>query len=150
MINGEGLKILFDAWCGENGCTRYDVTVTDLQKKARVLTAFNDSGKLRYEFVGQTAFIYLIETNEVGGGTTAGPIVSVNAADYSNTYEEWFPGLPPLEFVNPVCVCREFFEIDVSNKFDAAVQPVSGNIDVYAHFLLVRPPFKGDGKIRVY
>jgi hypothetical protein len=150
MINSSGLDILFGAWCRDNGCSRTEPTVTDLQKRARVLTGFADSGKLRYDFVGQTAFIYLIETNEIGGGTTVPPIVSVKGADYSNVYEEWFPGLPPLQFVNPICVCREFFEIDVDNKLDPGVQPVSGNIDVYAHFLLARPPYKESGNPRLY
>lgn len=150
MINHTGLALLYDAWCGEHGCTRAEVKASDLQKQGLVLTAFADSGKLKYKFPGQTAFIYLVEVNEIGGGTTIPPIVSVKGADYSNSWREWFPGLPPLQFVSPICVCREFFEIDVDNKFDPNEQPISGNIEVSAHFILARPPYKKSNIPKLY
>jgi hypothetical protein len=134
------LDILFKSWCRGKGYDPADVHTIDRQTpKFRVLSGFADKGRLEKSFPGQTAFVYLIESNEVGGGSTVPPIISVESAEYQDFYEEWFPGLPPLQFVNPIFICPEYFKINVDNKEYPGVAPF-GNIELWAHYLLCTPP----------
>jgi len=137
------LDILFKSWCGERGCDPAKVRTRDRQTtKFRVLDAFQDRGPLYLPFQGQTAFVYLIESNEIGGSSVP-PIISVESSNMSDVYEEWFPGLPPLSFVNPIFVCDEFFRINVDNKLVPGVS-LGGVIELWAHYLLAFPPPKDE------
>lgn len=135
MINSAGLQIIYDAWVERERLDKKYLSVSDNQLSYFVLAGGVNTGPARLEYPGQTAFIYLVESNEFAPGSTVPPIISVTSSTFFKTWKEWFPGLPPLQFVSPVCICDEFFSVDVDNKLAAGVAP-SGAIEVSVHYLL--------------
>jgi len=137
MIANAALQIMFDAWRARKGYDLKDLVVVNRQERKQTLAGFADKGPLTLKFPGKTAFVSLVEAEEVGGGSTTKSIIDITSSNDTVSYEEWSPNMPPIGFVTPIVVCNEFFSIDVANKTDLTVVP-SGNLIVYVQYIMVQ------------